>query len=156
MLKGKNSEPVHERLFKKAVEYDEKRQKLVDDKIEKQSKIAKGKKHRGEPIYEALTRLNVARDAKVEKERQRLEKAERLTLEKEAKQTKLKESGDMANLKFNKEFNKIIENMAYHEEDFDAEDPNQKFGFNQVGGVMTTLGFVSSDLQEESTDYKLL
>ena len=47
MLKGKNNEPVHERLFKKAVELDEKRQKLVDDKIDKQSKAAKGKKHRG-------------------------------------------------------------------------------------------------------------
>jgi hypothetical protein len=37
--------------------------------------------------------------------------------------------------------------MEHHEPEFKAEDPAQKLTFSQMGGILTTMGFISSELQ---------
>lgn len=46
--------------------------------------------------------------------------------------------------------------MEHHEENFKANDPDQLLNFSQMGGILTTLGFISSELQVTHSDFKLL
>jgi hypothetical protein len=73
-----------------------------------------------------------------------------------AEKSKLKVSNGMNNKKFLKEFRKILENMEHHEDNFKVDDPDQLLSFSQMGGILTTLGFISSELQVTHSDFKLL
>lgn len=81
---------------------------------------------------------------------------ERKATKNEAEKQRLKESEEMSNRKFIKEYAKVLQHMAYHEPDFNAEDPNQRITFSQMGGILTTLGFISSELQSTQDDFRLV
>ena len=106
----------------------------------------KPKSHRGKPIYMALTEMHANKEQKNITSRAKRDEAEKLKLQQEAASTKLKASNAMNNKKLTKEFQKVLQNMEHHEEDFKAEDPSQLISFSQMGGILTTLGFISNDL----------
>lgn len=62
----------------------------------------------------------------------------------------------MSNKKFIKEYAKVMEHMEYHEENFKADNPDQRLTFSQMGGILTTMGFISSELQSSQGDFKLV
>lgn len=62
----------------------------------------------------------------------------------------------MSNKKFVKEFARVMQHMEYHEENFKADDPKQVINFSQMGGILTTMGFISSELQRHQDDFKLV
>lgn len=37
--------------------------------------------------------------------------------------------------------------MEFHENNFKADDPGLKLSFSQMGGILTTMGFISAELQ---------
>ena len=90
--------------------------------------------------------MHASKEMKNQTSRQKRDEEERKTLEDEAKKSKLKCSNEMNNKKLTKEFNKILLNMEHHEEGFKAEDQEQLLNFSQMGGILTTLGFISNDL----------
>lgn len=143
----KSPEPVYERLYKLAAKTK------PDEKEEKPSQESLKKQHRGKPIYEALSELHSLREAKQQIRNKKALEDEKKTLEKEAEDQKLKVSEEMSHKKFLKEFGKVLKYMEFHEKDFDAENPDLRLSFHQMGGLLTTMGFINSELLPVHTDF---
>ena len=77
-------------------------------------------------------------------------------LKKEAEANRLQDSEEMSNRRFIKEYAKVMQHMEYHEDNFKADDPDQMLTFGQMGGILTTMGFISSELQSGQDDFKLV
>ena len=55
-----------------------------------------------------------------------------------------------------KEFGKVMQYMEFHEKDFEAANPDLRLSFNQMGGVLTTLGFIHKELLPVHADFSLV
>jgi hypothetical protein len=117
---------------------------------------AQKKPHRGKPIYEALSELHSLKEAKQQTRIKKIKEDEKLKLEKEVEEKKLKASDEMSKKKFLKEFAKVMQYMEFHEADFKADDPNLRLNFHQMGGILTTMGFIHSELLPYHTDFQLV
>jgi RecG-like helicase len=145
----RDDEPIHERLYKLG--------KKPQAKEEKQTAKPKtARNHRGKPVYDALSEMHKITEKKKAILARKRKQEERELLEKEVESTKLKLTEELSNKRFIKEYAKVLQHMEFHETDFKADDPNQRITFSQMGGILTTMGFVSSELANTHEDFKLV
>jgi len=62
----------------------------------------------------------------------------------------------MANTKFLKEYIRVLTHMEAYEPNFKADDPSLRLSFSQMGGILTTLGFIPLDMSNNHAEYALV
>lgn len=149
MVRDRLNQSVYERLYtpKDMTQINNNNQTVLN----KTAKTDKPANHRGRPIEFALYDLAKAKQHKLERRRNDLTKDEDNSFKKASSDGKNPTSSQFASRKFEREFEKVISNMAAQEEDWDE---NKLIPFGHAGSVLTTLGFLPINMSPESQDYQ--
>lgn len=147
LLAPKSEGPAFSRLYNLHFEKKDKK----DDKAEKKPTAKNaGAAHRGKPIQDALyeiadqQKLNLeAKKAKIAAEIDKREKSK-------ASVPTENESSKYLIARINKEFDSVLQDMS-QQEDWKMDTPIAKVA---AGSVMTTLGYLTPNITEESDEFK--